>query len=363
MAVQEARDPWRISWQIATCPQALALILAAIAVLLLAAAALPQVTADDPAWRTRELFAAQARFGAATVPLQTLGLLHLSDSAALRILLALLGACLMLRLAQRVRDLRDHFRQRAAPQTAQGPRGWPWEDLLVALAHAGALVALLGVLFTALWGWRGERLAVQAGERLVLGSGRAWVELSREGAEVSCSPSLVATLTEGGPGLRIRAVDAAGSALALQQTPEAEPVTELPVALLADPYTGAREAQLAIPAAGLVLRLTPQMTSGGGRAGAVLVQAYSSPSGRLAFERLLTEDETEIQAGDTLLSFSLASYALLAVAFSPGRYVCLAGLVLLALGLVGAVLVSLADAKTTKPGAVPQAAQDGEPCG
>jgi hypothetical protein len=344
MAVRDARDPWRALWQHATDAQTLAVLLGLTGVLLSAAAVLPQVTADDPALRARQLFQAQAQFGSATATLQALGLLRLTRSAALRVALALLASCLALRLADGAEAL---WRLRRP-----GPRGerstaasCAWLPAALSLAaHAGALLVLLGLLLTHLGGWRLEGVVLQPGERLALGHGTAWVALDAEGVRLAHSPGLTAHVQERGPGVRVRARDAAGAPLPMLQTPEAQPAQELLLALRPDPTSGAREAQFAVPAAGLVVRLAPQANTE--QAAPLLVQAYRSPSGELASEERLAAGAGDVWVGDVRLEIAAAPYRVVAVAHSPGRWPGVIGLGLLALGLAGSaahgLLLSLA---------------------
>jgi cytochrome c biogenesis protein ResB len=357
MIAQTPRDPWRATWQLATSDGLLAALLLGIAAGLAITAWLPQMPVADPAAYARWLSKAQARFGNTTPTMQTLGLFAIARSLGFRALLALLAGCLLLRLIEigdRLRQNRGlarpagewreltgvrlpgaannlrrrRYRVLSEPPLLQADR-WPWADLFPLLAHGGALLLLAGLLVTHLWGWRVEGLIVQSGERATLPDTSKWVALDEDASEVTHSPGIVTFVEERGPGVQVRATDGTGRPLPLQQTAEADPVTQLTVALTEDQY-------LAIPEAQLILRLAPQPGGVIEAHSPVLAQVYRSPPGRLETETIV-EGDAELTVDQVTLELASVPYARLTATSNPGLWPTGAGLVLLVAGLLGSV--------------------------
>jgi len=351
------RDPWRTVWQITTSDGLLAILLLAIAAGLMVTAWLPQMPLADPVAYAQWLSEAQARFGEATLTLRTLGLFTITRSAGFRALLALLAGCLLLRLLEsgnRLRrnremaeptgewqtlsgarlpdvadDLRRHrYRVLSTPPLFQADR-WPWADLLPLSAHVGALLLLTGLLVTYLWGWQVEGLIVQSGKRVTLPGAEDWVALNEDARTVRHSPGIVTFVKEYGPGVRASAADSTGQPLELQQTAEADPATQLTIALTEDQY-------FAIPEAQLIVRLAPRPDHDVEAHSPVLVQVYHSPPGRLTTETVV-EGDTELTLDDVTLELVSVPYARLTVTFNPGLWPTGIGLALLVAGIVGSV--------------------------
>lgn len=353
------RDPWQTLWQVATSDHLIAVLLLGVAAGLAITTWLPQMPADDPVAYARWLSEAQARLGNATPTLQALGLFTVTRSFGFRTLLALLVGSLLLRLIESIDRLRGHrelarpagewrtlgdvqlpkvmddlhrrrYRVLSEPPLLQADR-WPWAELSLLVAHSGAMLFLIGLLITHLWGWRVEGLVVQSGERVALANTNEWVALDTDGWQVTHSPGVVTFIEERGPGVRAAAVDGAGQSLPLQQTAEANPVThQLTVPLTEDRY-------FAIPEAQLIVRLTPQPNQAISAHTPVLVQVYRSPAGQLATE-MIVEGGTELTVGDVTLELTSAPYARLGAAFNPGLWPSAAGLVLLGAGMLGSAV-------------------------
>ncbi len=350
------RDPWQALWQVATSDHLIAVLLLGVAAGLAIATWLPQTPADDPAAYARWLSEAQARFGSTTPTLQALGLFTVTQSFGFRTLLALLASSLLLRLIESIDRLRTHreftgpvgewralgdvdpadvtddlrrrhYRVLSEPPLLQADR-WPWAELSPLVANSGAMLFLIGLLITHLWGWRVEGLVVQSGERVALADTEEWVALDADGWRATHSPGVVTFIEERGPGVRAAAVDGAGRSLPLQQTAEANPVTHrLAVPLTEDRY-------LAIPEAQLIVRLAPQPDQALTAHTPMLVQVYRSPAGQLATETVV-EGDAKLTVGDVTLELTSAPYARLAAAFNPGLWPTAAGLVLLGAGMLG----------------------------
>jgi hypothetical protein len=364
MIDREPRDLWRAAWQFVISDGLLVALLLSIAAGLAFASWLPQMpTTADPIAYAQWLSEARARFGEATPVMQSSGLFTVTRSLAFRALLALLAGSLSLRLIEsgdrlrqsremaepegawqplagvRLSDLRDKLRRRAYrvlsnPDDGESPfqaDRWPWADLFPPLAHAGALLLLVGLLLTHLWGWQIEGRVVQSGGRVTLRSGsEQWVALSEDASRVTHSPGITVFVEERGPGVRIGATDGAGHPLPLKQTAGANPVTQLTTPLTEDRL-------LAIPEAQLVFRLAPQPGHAVEAHSPVLVQVYRSPPGRLLTEAVIERD-AKLTVDDVTLEIASVPYARLTATFNPGLWPTGVGLVLLIAGLLGSVV-------------------------
>jgi hypothetical protein len=361
MIDQTPRGPWRAIWQVATSDRLLALLLLGAAAGLAITARLPQTPVVDPVAYARWLSEMQARYADATPTMQTLGLFTVTRSFGFRALLSLLAACLLLRLIeggdrlQRHREMqapagewraladvrpladvhlpdtadalrRQRYRVLGAPLLLQADR-WPWADLFPLLAQGGALLFLLGLLITHLWGWRVEGLIVQSGERVTLPGTDKWIALGEGTSRPTHSPGIVTHVEERGPGVRARAIDDMGRPLALQQTADADPVTQLTLPLTEDQY-------FAIPEAQRIVRLAPHSNRAIEAHSSVIVQVYRSPPGRLVTETVV-EGDAELGEGDVTLKLTSVPYARLTATFNPSLWPTGAGLVLMGVGVLG----------------------------
>jgi len=357
MIDQPRRNLWRFTWRAATSDLVIIVLLLGIAAGLAITAGLPQMpeASDDPMAYARWRSKTQARFGSATLPMQTLGLFTVGQSLIFRALLALLAGCLLLRLVDcgdrlrqqqeiseptgewqtladvELRDVLDDVRGRryrvlSDPPLFQADR-WPWAELFPLLVHGGALLFLSGLLISNLWGWQITGLTVQSGERVTLPNSQGWIALDENAAGAAHSPGIVTFLEERGPGVEAAAISDAGAPLALQRTAEADPVTQLSLALTEDQY-------LAIPEAQFIIGLTPHPDHTVDAHSPILVQVYRSPSGRLMTETTV-EGDAELNIDDVTLRLTSRPYATLSVTFNPGRWPTRAGGVLLLIGMLG----------------------------
>lgn len=354
MIAQTPRDPWRATWQVATSDIVLVVLLLGIAAGLTITAWLPQMPVANPVAYAQWLSETQVHFGKATPTMQTLGLFTITRSLGFRTLLALLAGCLLLRLIEsgdglwqnqeiaepagewqtltdmRLPDITDdlrrrHYRVLSEPPLFQADR-WPWAGLFSWLTHIGALLLLIGLLLTNLRGWQVAGLIVQSGERVTLPGTEKWVALDNDARRVTHSPGIVTFVEDHVPGVRASATNSTGQPLALQQTAEADPVTQLTVPLTEDQYFAISEAQL-------IIRLAPQPEHAVEAHSPVLVQVYQSPPGRLTTE-MVVEGNTELTVDDVTLELANIPYARLSAAFNPGLWPTSAGLVLLVTGLL-----------------------------
>ena len=355
MTVQTLRDPWRSVWQIATSNYTLAALLLSIAAGLTITTWLPQMPASNPAAYARWLAEAQARFGDTTPSMQTLGMFTITRSLGFRTLLALLAGNLLLRLIESIDRLRQHreiIEQAGEWRTLANARlsdtidnlrrqryrilgehplfqadRWPGAGVFSLLAHGGGLLLLIGLLTTHLWGWRIEGRLVADGESLILPNTQAWVAWDEQTHTVTHSPGITAFIEEKVPGILARADDDAGQPLFIQQTPDTPAITQLTVALVEDQY-------FAIPEAHLIARLSPQPNHTVENDNPITVQVYHSPPGRLVHEQQV-QGEGTISVDDVTLKLTNAPHARLTAVSNPGLWPSSAGLVALALGLLG----------------------------
>jgi hypothetical protein len=357
MIAQTARDPWRVAWQIATSDYVIAILLLGIAAGLVITAWLPQMPVANPVAYARWLSETQSRFGNATTAIQALGLLTVTRSLGFRALLALLTGSLLLRLIEGGDRLRRHretsepagewytltdvhlseatddlrrqrYRVLGEHPLFQADR-WPWGDLFPLLAHGGGLLLLIGLFVTHLWGWRVEGVVIQGSKRVTLPDTETWAKWDENTHDVTHSPGIVVLVEEQLPGIQVRADDGTGRPLSLQQTPDAEPVTRLTVALTGDQY-------FAIPEVQLIVRLAPHPNHVTEPHSPVLVQLYRSPPGRLVTETEV-EGEARLPVDDVTLELTSVSYARLTAIFNPGLWPTGVGILLLAMGLLGSM--------------------------
>jgi len=355
MTVQTPRDPWQSVWQIAASDYTLAVLLLGIAAGLIITTWLPQMPVANPAAYARWLSETQARFGDTTPSMQALGLFTVTRSLGFRALLALLAGSLLLRLIEggdRLRQHRemiepaeewrplanahlsdtiDNLRRRRYRVLGEHPLfqadRWPWAGVFPALTHGGGLLLLIGLLTTHLWGWRIEGQLIPGGERLTLPNTKAWVAWDEQTHTVTHSPGITAFIENKVPGILAHADDGTGQPLSIQQTPDAEAVTQLMVALVEDQY-------FAIPGAQLIVRLAPSPNHTIKTDNPVTVQVYRSPLGELVDEREIQNAGT-ISVDDVTLKLTNAPHARLTTVFNPGLWPSGMGLVTLVVGLLG----------------------------
>ena len=319
MTAEIRRDPWRTIWEIAISDYLLAALLLIIAAALITTTWLRQTDQTNPIAYAQWLSETQARFGSATETMQALGLFSITRSWGFRALLALLASILLLRLIESGDRLVHLIRNRS----------WRWASLFPGLIYGGGLLLSIGLLITHLWGWR-EEMIIGSGERTTLSETWAWVELDDSGLTTTHSRGLVTYVQERLPGLQTRADGPTGQALMLQQTTDAEPVSQLTLSLT-------EERSFAIPEASLGIRLAARPNGAtAAQCCPVLVQVYHSPSGRVAAQTLVKAgEEIELSVDDALLHLSHRPYAQLIAVFNPGLGPASGGLVLVVVGLLG----------------------------
>jgi hypothetical protein len=353
---EQSYDPWRILWQFWTSDGVLVALLVATAACVVLTLWIPQQPVADAEY-ARWLAQMQARFGGAVSAMRALGMLSITSSLGFRVLLALISACLLLRLVEGLDRLRRK-RRVAEPggdwMAVAGPplrsllnnlrlrryrvvreRGvlqidrWPWSHLFPLVASIGALLLLTGLLLSRLWGWQVDGLALQNGEREPLPGFGNWVALTEDGGGIVYDAGVVAYVETRGPGVQVRAVDAEGRSLPIQLAAEADPSDDVMIALTEDRY-------FSIPDAGLIARLTPQSSEAFAR---VDVQVYRSPPGELISEKVTERGgELSLEVEGVTIELEAVPYALVTATYNPGRWPAGLGLLLLMVGITGNVI-------------------------
>ena len=366
MTAQISRDPWHTIWRIVTGDGLLSTLLLAVSAGLIVASQLPQMPTDNPIAYAQWLSDVHARFGSTAPALEAWGLFGVTRSPGFRGLLALLGGCLALRLFETADGLRRQ-RQPTAPssewQTLQNTHldkavgklrrqryrvvgkadslpalfqvdRWPWASALRMAAQSGALLMLVGLMITALWGQRVEGVVVKAGERVTLPGADRWVELGKETLEVTHAPGIVASVEALGAGVRVSATDSGGHSLQLQQSIRAEPTEYLDITFAENTFTTG--AYFAIPATSLVIALEPEPDNGITPQTPIRLRVYRSPSADLATETIV-DGNAKLVVDDATIELTSRPYALLTATFNPGAGITGVGLAILIAGLLGSI--------------------------
>jgi hypothetical protein len=321
------RNPWRFSWRLVTGNGPLLGALLGLALFLAILALVPQIPRST---LTADRWLAQTRFqfGAATEILYQQGLFSLADSPLPRLLLAVTAFLLLVRTAERVDRVSRERRKSANRHLLAG--------LSSVLAHAGPLIVIIGMLAGQLWGWRADGLIGQVGDTLnVAGHG----EITLEGDVSSVRSTQRGTIvhaTGSGPQLAIRAHDAGGQPLGVQQSPREAIRSELTVALVPE----APEAYFAVPDAELVARVSLVPEAGLSADAPLLLQVFQIPTGALMQEAELTEARLELSVDGTQLEILRSSYLVLSIARNPGRWLEGAGLAAGVAGVLGTLVRS-----------------------
>ncbi len=298
-------DPWRLIWRIVTGNIPLAVCLLLLALYLLLLAWIPQFS---PGSAAVDRWLVQTRFGPWTGTMYQLGVFSLAYSPFLTVLLSILAFLLLVRGVEGIAALRFFLR-------GESGRGEGWQTAaFTSLACLGALTLLAGLLIGQRWGWREEGLVALQGGRV---PGRDEI------------PRMY--VTRFGPRLTVRATDAAGRSISLQQTVREEARPELVLYL----SPSAPETSFAVPEHNLVVRL--------GILGAfsdqspVQVEVFRAPRGERSQEALIDQDLFHLTVNGTNLEILREPYPLLAAAYDPGLWPKRIGLILGVLSLVGAL--------------------------
>ena len=370
------RNAWQSAWRIATGDALFAAALLGLAVLLGAAALIPQAPRGDPAAYARWLSEARVRFAAATDMLSTLGLFDVVHSLVFRSLAALLGLALITRLADRITALRHAWRPVPPPDSpahvfdssesaeaiARRARRYrvhsteayllahrfPWAYLAAIAAYGGCLIMLMGLTAAPLGDWRVDGLSVAPGvpariddttlTLLATGvdsGGQVEFRLfegEREVARGIAAPARPAIESAAGiyvrdvlPALRVMGESAEGRALQLQTSAQGEASSELLLTFDADRpdmFFVAPEARLAVRVSLLAGKPTPRYH----------VSVLGSSSAESIADETILPGQS-IEANGHRLAFEDESHAAVDVVRAPSQFVVAIGFLVAAAGL------------------------------
>lgn len=328
------RDPWRRLWQFFTGEIFWALAITSVALLLVLAACLPQMPANDLIAYSRWLSDTQARLGPLYNFFNPLGLFATTNTLLFRLALALLGMSAALRLIDTVYRLRQPAR---TVTTRSGSAA--------ILAYGGLLIVLLGLLLGVFIDERNDGVIVPPeGMTSVAGTPYAVQlnEVNEPAAQVTVlrqaepvaqgviapRQPLMAGVTlyleHIGPALKITA--ARGPTLTLDLQSSANNPPQPQVLLLFTPEQ--TEGFVAAPEANLVLRISP---SGPGE---YTAQIYQSATGQALGSQPVRAGES-LTIGGITFAFEPAAYVIVSVVQQPSHGLILAGALIAVLGLLG----------------------------
>lgn len=199
------------------------------------------------------------------------------------------------------------------------------------MAHIGPLLLLLGLLVGQMTGWREERLVAAPGETVSL-PGRREIAVDDRAATPRLNPFAVRLYVQGmGPEVTVSATGSQADSLEVQQSPETAPVSVLTLRLTRTDT----DAYFAIPDAGLVVRIAADPEVALEADAPLQVQIFRSPSGSLIQEAVLPGEGTDLSQGDTEVHFVRGDYLILTVAYDPGLWLKVGGVVVTAVALLG----------------------------
>lgn len=382
------RDPWQTVWRIAAGDRLLAAGATGLAILLAAAALLPQSPPAGSAAYARWLSDTQLRFGGAAGVLSAVGLFDVVHAIVFRIFAGVLGLSLAARLVDRIRDFHAASRPQPLPDAAarwleagqpgevivrrlrgyrlrRGARDritvadrFPWAHLASIAAHAGPLVMLIGLALSLLTDWRVDGLSVRPGAQTAIPNTPYSLRISgidsggsvhltvlqddlpiAEGVAAPGRP-----LAAGGvslfvrdllPALRARGYAADGRSLKLQASAQDQPADELLLTFDAD----RPEAFFVVaPDARLAVRVS---LAGPGDERAYRVSVIRGVDAGPLADAVLHPGE-RIEADGSRFEFGDESHAVFAIVRAPSQAVAAAGGII---GVVGLACVALYPAR------------------
>ncbi len=373
------RDPWQSVWRIVVSDRLLAAGATGLAILLVAAALLPQSPPAGSAAYARWLFDIQLRFGGATGIFSALGLFDVVHALVFRIFAGILGLTLAARLVDRIHDFRAASRPNPLPdiaarsldvdqpaeqivrrlrgyRTRNGPTDritvadrFPWAHIGSIAAHAGPLVMLTGLALSPLTDWRVDGLNAQPGAKTAIPNtvyslrvsdidSGGNVNLAVLQDDIPIAEGVAAPgrpMAAGGirlfvrdllPALRASGRDANGLPLKLQASAQDEPADELLLTFDAD----RPEAFFVVaPDARLAVRVSFHGQDG---ERAYRVSVIRGADARPVADTVLRPGE-HVEADGSRFEFGDESHAVVAVVRAPSQAVATAGGVVTLAGL------------------------------
>lgn len=378
----DRRDGWRALWQVIAGDAMVFALCLLVGAGLLASSLLPQSpaagTADPVLFSQWEAFA-RLREGALFNLLNGLELNMALRAGWWRLALALLAAVCSLRLFDRIvrliaarrqnTALRDETRRRVAqeapPLAALAARldgmGFrvvqssedmlladraPWAEMLSIVLHAGVLLACVGLMLNAAFGWEAQNRALQAGVVTALPDGYALMlneDANQAGSQLILQrgETTVATLPlQSGnangihlalrqitPGYRISAMAKDAQPLLIRASNFVSPTTEV----LLNLTEASPEQYVALPDARMALAVSAGATPDQ----PTRVRVFALPSGKVITETMM---QSQLVIGDVIFEFKPARGAVVDAAFAPGNWLIYAGLLIALVGFAGALL-------------------------
>ncbi|HZY45343.1 MAG TPA: hypothetical protein VFF70_11395 [Anaerolineae bacterium] len=376
------RDPWRRSWHFLSGDIFLAIALSLSALLLIAAARLPQTPQNDPIAYSRWLSDTQQRFGGLNGLFTSLGLFSIFNSLVFRLGLGGLGLNAALRLIDQIEQLRardvlpdrparpaidhtldldlDHIRLKL-----RGYRVRSHADLLVAdhlprsalasiTLYGAILIVLAGLLIGSFADYRFDNLNVDLPQTTAVSGtpyairldslnetfDQATVTLLQQDTSLlqstlsSSAPAIRSNpavyLDRIGPALIISAADEAGKPIGLQTTADTPAQPEKSISFNRDHPEGF----IAAPDAGLVLQINPVAET---IETDYAIQAYQTASGKVLTNTTLPANATLI-VNQTIFNFHPSAFITVSLVSQPSHYVICFGLLLVLLGLIGQMI-------------------------
>ncbi len=373
-------DLWQAVWRIVTGNQLLAFVMAALALLLLLAALLPQApsSTDDLAAYSRWLALAQQRFGQASNLLQTLGLFSITHTLVLRLLAGLIACALAARLVDCIENAWRGRTPSTPPShtpstilnqsldtltTPLRQRHWrvkeienyvvidryPLPEATRIVAIVSALVLLIGLAITNTSGWNDNNIQIGVGEAVALRHALPYAlrldSLQQDGSG-QLTMLKASDPVAGGPIAPGRGLNVVGLAIHLQ---DIGPAVRASATISDNRPLNLLAAVTALPSSELLLHFTsqePERAFAAPEAGALVrmdwepssqsfhIVINQTPSGEALFEGELPPSGV-IQVKNLTLKLALESYARLTITHDPGMWPTAMGGLLSALGLLG----------------------------
>jgi hypothetical protein len=341
------RDPWRRLWHFFTSDGLYAAVVIVSALLLLAAAQLPQMPAQNPIAYSRWLSETQTHWGSLFDPLNAVGLFAVTGSLLFRLTLALLGLCSALRLIDQLDRLRRTDRA-----------GSRRSNFAASLVYGGTLIVLLGLFLGTFIDYRVDNVIVSPGAvtnipgtsyalRLdSIESDRATIALLNQTETIAqgiiaekqpLHDGVTVYLDQIGPALNVSATHDVTQTLNLQSTANSPARSQVLLLFTSDQNEGF----VAAPQVNLVLRIEPvgpdQFTA----------QIFQSASGKDFGRQSFKPGET-ISLEGTTFRFEPAAYIVTSLASQPSHWMVALGISVTALGLLGLLLWPIGLANTRR---------------
>ncbi len=353
-----------------------------MALLLIAAARLPQTPQNDAIAYSRWLSDTQQRFGGLDGPFTSLGLFAVFNSLLFRLALGSLGLNAALRLIDQIDQLRarevlpdrpvhpsidrtldldlDQIRSMLGGYRVRSHNGLivadqlPRSALASILLYGGILIVLAGLLIGSFTDYRFDNLNVDLHQAAAVSGTPYAIRLDSlnesfdqvtmtllqqdtsllQGTISSAAPATHSTpavyLSRIGPALIISAADEAGKPIGLQTTADTPAQPEKSISFNRDHPEGF----IAASAVGLVLQIDPVAETINTD---YSIQAYQTASGKVLTNTTLSANATLI-VNQTTFTFQPSAFITVSLVNQPSHYLIGLGLLSVLLGLIGQMI-------------------------